>query len=115
VKAFYNLLIEHDTLPITNPCSAPLLAKSFMMPKQTARTMLDKETVNEMIYNAHSLRDRLILELQARCGLRIGEILNLKAGDVSDRKLLLHAPKSGKEQKRWRLCQNKWPNGWRST
>jgi integrase/recombinase XerD len=97
-KALWSLLIEQGALSITNPCCAPLLAKSFKIPKRTTRTMLDKETVDEMIYNAHSLRDRLVLELQARCGLRIGEILSLKAGDVSDRKLLLHAPKSGKEQ-----------------
>ncbi len=40
---------------------------------------------------------RLILELQARCGLRIGEVLKLKASDVMDRKLLIREPKSGKE------------------
>ncbi|UCH80945.1 MAG: site-specific integrase, partial [Nitrospiraceae bacterium] len=53
--------------------------------------------VDEMIYSARSLRDRLILELQARCGLRIGELLQLKVSDVSERKLILYEPKSGKE------------------
>jgi integrase len=35
--------------------------------------------------------------LQARCGLRIGELLKLKVSDVSDRKLILREPKSGKD------------------
>lgn len=40
--------------------------------------------------------DRLILELQARCGLRIGELLKIKA-DVSDRTITLGEPKLGEE------------------
>ncbi len=36
------------------------------------------------------------MDLQARCGLRIGELLKIKVSDVSDRKLILRGPKSGK-------------------
>ena len=97
-KALFNLIIENCSLNIKNPCSAAILSKSFKMPRQTPRTILDKESVDEMIYNAKSLRDRLILELQARCGLRIGETLRLKVSDVSDRRLLLKEPKLGKEE-----------------
>ncbi len=64
-----------------------------------AREILDKELVDELIYSTTSPMDRLILELQARCGLRIGEVLKLKASDVMDRKLLIREPKSGKETK----------------
>jgi integrase/recombinase XerD len=39
----------------------------------------------------------LILELQARCGLRIGESLKIKVSDISERKIVLREPKSGKE------------------
>jgi integrase/recombinase XerD len=60
--------------------------------------VLDKEIVNEIIYNTKSLRDRLILELQARCGLRIGEVLGLRVRDIADRKLILREPKSGKDE-----------------
>jgi integrase len=59
--------------------------------------MLDKEAVDEMVYNSNSLRDRLVLELQARCGLRIGELLGLKASDIFERKIIIRAPKSGKD------------------
>lgn len=98
MKAFYNLMIESCCLDIKNPCSASILSKSFKMPKREARKILDKETVGEMIYNTRCLRDRLVLELQARCGLRIGEVLRLTAKDVSDRKLILQEPKSGKDE-----------------
>ena len=43
-------------------------------------------------------RNRLILELMARGGMRIGEVLKLTPGDIEDRKLTLRAPKSGKER-----------------
>jgi integrase/recombinase XerD len=62
-----------------------------------SRRILDRETVEEVIYNTKDLRDRLLVELQARCGLRIGESLKVKVSDVSDRKLILRSPKSGKE------------------
>lgn len=58
---------------------------------------LDKETVDEIIFNSRSPRDRLILELRARCGLRVGEVLNLRAGDITGRKLLIQEPKSGRD------------------
>jgi integrase len=39
-----------------------------------------------------------MLELMARGGMRISEVLGLKPGDIDDQKLLLHSPKSGREQ-----------------
>ena len=38
-----------------------------------------------------------MLELMARGGMRIGEVLKLRAKDVDDRKLLITKPKSGRE------------------
>ena len=70
---------------------------SIRIQKPTAREILDKELVDQLIYSTKSDIDRLILELQARCGLRIGEVLKLRAVDVSDRKLTIHEPKSGRE------------------
>lgn len=97
IKTFFNFIIDKLDLNMKNPCSTSSLTKIFRIPQQRSRKILDKEAVDEMIYNAKSLRDRLILELQARCGLRIGELLNLKASDVADRKLIIHEPKSGRE------------------
>jgi integrase len=97
LKAFYNFLIEKSDSNMRNPCNAPILAKGFKTPKPVSRRILDRETVEEVIYNTKNLRDRLLVELQARCGLRIGESLKVKVSDVSDRKLILRSPKSGKE------------------
>ena len=38
-----------------------------------------------------------MLELMARGGMRIGEVLKIRPVDVMDRKITLHNPKSGKE------------------
>jgi integrase/recombinase XerD len=84
-------------LNMKNPCNASLLRKSYRTPKQVLRKILERETVDEMIYNTKRLRDRLILELQAKCGLRIGELLKIKVSDISDRTITLREPKSGKE------------------
>lgn len=97
LKAFYNFIIERCSLNMKNPCTASLLSKSFKMPKKVPRKILDREMVDEMIYNTKRQRDRLILELQARCGLRVGELLKIKVSDVSERTITLREPKSGKE------------------
>jgi integrase/recombinase XerD len=97
LKAFYNFIIDRCSLNMKNPCNTSLLRKSYRTPKQVLRKILERETVDEMIYNTKSLRDRLILELQARCGLRIGELLKIKVSDISDRTITLREPKSGKE------------------
>ena len=38
-----------------------------------------------------------MLELMARGGMRVGEVLKLTMADIEDRKLILREPKSGKE------------------
>jgi integrase len=38
-----------------------------------------------------------MLELMARGGMRIGEVLKLRLKDLQDRKLILQEPKSGRE------------------
>ncbi len=97
VKAFYNFIIDRCSLNMRNPCNTPLLSKSFKAPKQPPHKILDRETIDEMIYDTKRQRDRLLLELQARCGLRIGELLKIRVSDVSDRTIILREPKSGKE------------------
>jgi integrase len=106
LKAFYNFIIDRCSLNMRNPCNTTLLSKAFRAPKQFPRKILDRETVEEMIYNTKRQRDRLILELQARCGLRIGELLKIKVGDVSDRTITLREPKSGKEAEKAYMPEN---------
>jgi integrase/recombinase XerD len=51
----------------------------------------------EIIFRTTKVHNRLILELMARGGVRIGEVLKLKLGDLQDRKLVLSETKSGKK------------------
>lgn len=97
LKAFFNYVIDVTGTNIKNPCSAPLVLKAFRNVPHKPRKILDKETVDEIIFNSTNTRDRLILELQARCGLRVGEVLNLRVSDLSGRKILIQDPKSGRD------------------
>ena len=60
--------------------------------------IIEKETVDEIIFRTDNVRNRLILELMARGGMRVGEVLKLTSADIVDRKLILNDTKSGKEQ-----------------
>jgi integrase len=39
------------------------------------------------------------MELQARCGLRVGEVLGLRASDVNERKLIIRSPSQEVDRK----------------
>ena len=97
LTAFFNFVrntIDPDT---PNPCDSPIMKKSFRVPKPNRWKILEKEVVDEIIYRATSPRDRLLLELMARGGMRIGEVVKLTPGDILERKLIIRDPKSGKE------------------
>ena len=59
---------------------------------------IEKETVDEVIFRTSKLRNRLMLELMARGGMRISEVLKLTPSDITERRLTLRDPKSGREQ-----------------
>jgi integrase len=81
-----------------SPCDSKMLRKLYR-PKITIQwDILEKEIVDEIIFRTTNARNRLLLELMARGGMRVGEVLKLKPRDVQDRKLVIHGPKSGKEQ-----------------
>ena len=56
-----------------------------------------KKSHTQIIFRTDSPRDRLMLELMARGGMRIGEVLKLRMMDVDDCKLFLVSPKSGRQ------------------
>jgi len=51
LKAFYNFIIDRCSLNMRNPCKTALLSKSFHAPKQLPHKILERKTVDEMIYN----------------------------------------------------------------
>ena len=61
------------------------------------REIVGREVIDEIIYRCRKARGRLILELQARYGMRIGEVLSLRASDVNGRRLAIRRPKSGRD------------------
>jgi integrase/recombinase XerD len=75
-----------------------MLKKLYRRPGPIRWTILEKEVVDEIIFRTIKPRNRLILELMARGGMRIGEVLKLTPSDIEDRKLTLRTPKSGKER-----------------
>lgn len=70
--------IREDLSPgLPNPCDAPMLKKLFRCGKAVQWDILEKETVDEIIFRTTKARNRIMLELMARGGMRIGEVLNL--------------------------------------
>ena len=80
-----------------NPCDAPMIQKLYRERVVSIWEIIEKETVDEIIFRTVKVRNRLILELMARGGMRIGEVLKLRLNDIQDRKLIPRQPKSGKE------------------
>ena len=98
LSAFFNLIINALLPDMRNPCRSPAAKNLFRKPKAHQWTIFDKDTIDEAIFRTIHTRNRLMLELMARGGMRVSEVLGLRPADIEDRKLLLHAPKSGREQ-----------------
>ena len=75
-----------------------MLRKFYRSPGLIRWTILEKEVVDEVIFRTIKPRNRLILELMARGGMGIGEVLQLTPSDIEDRKLAFRSPKSGGER-----------------
>lgn len=98
LSAFFNLIINTIQPEMKNPCLSPAIKTLFHKPKTSHWVIFDKDTIDEVIFRTLDTRNRLILELMARGGMRISEVLGLKPTDIDGQKLLLHIPKSGREQ-----------------
>jgi integrase len=98
LKSFFNFFRKNHDASINNPCFDPIIRKKYSHYPKLRWEILEKEVVDEVIFRTTKLRTRLILELMARGGMRIGEVLTLTPVDLQDRKLRLRNPKSGREQ-----------------
>jgi integrase len=97
LKAVFNFMVEHGKIA-SNCCHDTVLRKTFRAPRGKDRDIVPREIIDEVIYRCRKPRNRLIMELQARCGLRVGEVLGLRVSDVNERKLVIRKPKSGRDQ-----------------
>lgn len=98
LSSFYNFSINTALPALTNPCNSTILRKIFKRPQPVQWQIVDKETVDEIIFRTMNARNRLMLELMARGGMRIGEVLKLTPGDIQERSLTIQSPKSGKAE-----------------
>ena len=98
LSAFFNLVINTLLSEMKNPCLSPAVKNLFQKPKTSHWTIFDKDTIDEAIFRTLNIRNRLLLELMARGAMRISEVLGLRPKDIDGQKLLLHTPKSGREQ-----------------
>ncbi len=98
LSAFFNFVRTNIIEDFQNPCDRPLLRKMFKAKPVVSWDIIEKDVIDEIIFRTEKPRNRLILELMARGGMRVGEVLKLTPRDVQDRKLTLRDPKSGKER-----------------
>ena len=96
--AFFNFITNNIDQDFRNPCDTPMLKKLFRARPSYHWNIIEKETVDEIIFRTSKPRNRLILELMARGGMRISEVLKLTPADINDRRLTLREPKSGRDQ-----------------
>jgi integrase/recombinase XerD len=97
LTSFFNFVRNNLNPDFQNPCNSPMMRKLFRPKITTNWNIIEKDAVDEIIFRSSKIRNRLILELMARGGMRIGEVLKLTANDLQDRKLTLREPKSGRE------------------
>jgi integrase len=98
LTSFFNFITQNLDPNFRSPCDTPMLKKFYRSPGLTRWAILEKEVVDEVIFRTIKPRNRLMLELMARGGMRISEVLQLTPSDIEDRKLTLRSPKSGKER-----------------
>jgi len=97
LSAFFNFIRNSIDPAFQNPCDSPILKKLFRHAKPNHWKIVEKDVVDELIFRTTKPRNRLLLELMARCGMRVGEVLKITPNDVDDRKVIIRDPKSGKE------------------
>jgi integrase/recombinase XerD len=66
-----------------------MLKKLFRAEKLGRWQIHEQETIDEIIFRNTKVRNRLMLELMARGGMRVGEVLKLRASDVDDQRLTI--------------------------
>jgi integrase/recombinase XerD len=98
LTSFFNFITQNLDQYFRSPCDTPMLKKFYRSPGLIRWSILEKEVVDEVIFRTIKPRNRLMLELMARGGMRISEVLQLTPNDIEDRKLTLRSPKSGKER-----------------
>ncbi len=70
LKTLFNFIKNASDSSFVNPCDSPLLKKTFRVSKGRQWSILEKDIVDECIFRPDNPRNRLMLELMARGGMR---------------------------------------------
>jgi site-specific recombinase XerD len=79
LTSFFNFVHNNLSPDFQNPFNSPMLRKLFRPQITTNWNIIEKDTVDEITFRSDRIRNRLILELMTRGGMRIGEVLKLTA------------------------------------
>lgn len=82
LTAFFNFIRNNIDDSFNNPCEAPMIQKLSREKTSSRFDIIEKETIDEIIFLTPDVRNRLILELMARGEMRIGEVLKLTMMDT---------------------------------
>jgi integrase/recombinase XerD len=98
LSAFFNFIRNNLDPEFRNPCDTPAMKRLYRNRAPSRWNTIDKDIIDEVIFKTVKPRNRLMMELMARGGMRVGEVLKLTPSDVNERKLTLREPKSGRIQ-----------------
>ncbi|MBW3014386.1 phage integrase N-terminal SAM-like domain-containing protein [Candidatus Woesearchaeota archaeon] len=70
LTAFFNFLKNNFDGDIKNPCDSQMLRKLFRSKTIAHWDIIEKDTVDEIIFRTDNVRNRLMLELMARGGMK---------------------------------------------
>ena len=70
LSVFFNLIINALIPEMRNPCQSPAAKNLFNKPKICQWVIFDKDTIDEAISRTINVRNRIMLELMARGGMR---------------------------------------------
>ena len=84
LKAFFNYIKNSTDPNFQNPCDTPILRKIFKDRKPPPWLIIEKKLMDEIIFKTANPRNRIMLELMARGGMRIGEVLKIRPIDIQE-------------------------------
>jgi site-specific recombinase XerD len=82
LKAFFNFLKNSVDPGIQNPYDTAMLRKMFRERPPQQWKIVEKDLVDEIIFRTVKPRNRIMLELMARGGMRVGEVLKIRPMDI---------------------------------
>ena len=83
LSSFYNFSINTALPALANPCNSAVIKKIFKRPHAVQWQIVDKETVDEIIFRTTNTRNRLMLELMGRGGMRIVRVIGREGVSIS--------------------------------